>query len=405
MQNTFEKVLALMPLLLLIALGCDRNRTQPAAENKEGIENGYPVVHTHVGTHYGDFGAITQPAVGADFYGQDADFLQKQPDYTDNGDGTVTDNVTKLMWQRDMGDKMTLEEAEAKLAVLNRSKYNDWRIPTIKELYSLADYTGCVFGDRAVKSFIDTAYFRQPVGNTAAGEREIDAQTWSTTDYNGVTMRNDRSRFGFNFVDGRIKAYPLVNPFTQQPNRLYFRFVRGNKYYGLNKFTDNKDSTVTDVATGLMWQQHDSGRGMDWKTALRYAQNLTLAGHTDWRLPTVKELQSIVDYSVFVQRDGKAAINPVFATTAVKDPAGNANFPYFWSATTLLDGPAPGDQAAYVCFGRATASMNGTIVDAHGAGAVRSDPKAGARQDYPKYFGPQGDAQYVYNYVRCVRNK
>lgn len=42
-------------------------------------------------------------------------------------------------------------------------------------------------------------------------------------------------------------------------------------------------------------------------------------------------------------------------------------------------------------------------VDVYGAGAQRSDPKRGNREDYPSFFGPQGDVRYVYNYVRYVR--
>ncbi len=75
------------------------------------------------------------------------------------------------------------------------------------------------------------------------------------------------------------------------------RYVRGNPAYGRNDFHDNGDGTITDHATGLMWQKVDSGQGMDWGHALSYAANLKLAGHTDWRLPNAKELQSIVDYT------------------------------------------------------------------------------------------------------------
>ncbi len=47
--------------------------------------------------------------------------------------------------------------------------------------------------------------------------------------------------------------------------------------------------------------------------------------------------------------------------------------------------------------------MNGILMDVHGAGAQRSDPKTGDPQDYPAFLGPQGDVRYVFNYVRCVR--
>lgn len=47
--------------------------------------------------------------------------------------------------------------------------------------------------------------------------------------------------------------------------------------------------------------------------------------------------------------------------------------------------------------------MNDNLMEVHGAGAQRSDPKSGSRNEYPSYFGPQGDVRYVFNYVRCLR--
>ena len=52
---------------------------------------------------------------------------------------------------------------------------------------------------------------------------------------------------------------------------MYVRYVRGNPAYGKNDFHDNGDGTITDRATGLMWQKADSGKGMNWEPALAYA--------------------------------------------------------------------------------------------------------------------------------------
>ena len=78
--------------------------------------------------------------------------------------------------------------------------------------------------------------------------------------------------------------------------KFYVLYVRGNKNYGQNDFTDNGDGTITDKATGLMWMQDDSGNGMTWEEALKFAESKEFAGCSDWRLPNIKELQSIVDY-------------------------------------------------------------------------------------------------------------
>ena len=151
------------------------------------------------------------------------------------------------------GGKLTLEEAIAKAEASTLGGYSDWRVPTIKELYSLIQFTGQVMGEQAVEMFIDTDYFNQPLGDVGIWDRELDAQTWSSTEYVGLTMDSDETIFGVNFVDGRIKGYPKYKKATGSANTMYFRMVRGNTDYGNNSFVDNGDGTVSDNATGLMW--------------------------------------------------------------------------------------------------------------------------------------------------------
>jgi len=137
---------------------------------------------------------------------------------------------------------------------------------------------------------------------------------------------------------------------------------------------------------------------------LDYSESLELAGYDDWRLPTAKELQSIVDYSKSLQTSNSPAIDEMFNLTPIKDPNGQVDYGYYWTSTSHRDGNNPSANAVYVAFGEAKGQMNGRVMDVHGAGSVRSDPKSGDIEDYPEYFGPQGDVRYVYNYVLSVRN-
>jgi len=85
---------------------------------------------------------------------------------------------------------------------------------------------------------------------------------------------------------------------------------------------DNGNGTVTDEATGLMWQQETiQNNMMSWRQALSYCERLNLGGHTDWRLPTIKELLSLVDYSRY---------NPAINTKYFLD----AKSSFYWSSTT-----------------------------------------------------------------------
>lgn len=368
-------------------------------------QQNYPIVDTGQILFYSDSENISAPAISEAFFGQDAHYSGNQPSYTDNGDGTITDNVTGLMWEQSMGSKLSFADAFIKADTLTVGGFDDWRVPTLKELYSLILFTGRVSGQSAISFFIDTIHFHQPLGNTDIGEREIDAQTWSSTEYVGETMGGDDTVFGVNFVDGRIKGYPKYHPGTGAANTMYFRMVRENETYGENEFVDNNDGTISDLSTGLMWQKADDGFSRDWQTALAYAENLEQSGFTDWRLPNAKELQSIVDYSRSPQTTNSPAIDPIFQTTEISDPDGNTgHYPFFWTSSTHLDGANPFASAAYIAFGEGLGQMNGNLMDVHGAGCQRSDPKSGRPEDYPQYWGPQGDVRYVYNHVRVVRN-
>ena len=380
--------------------------TIAAAEVETGL---YPVVDTGQSYCYDANNSMLCPAEGEAFYGQDAQIQGNAPSYTDNEDGTVTDNVTGLMWQQDPGDKMTYDEAVAGAESFSLAGRDDWRLPTIKELYSLILFSGYdpsgFSGDSsALISFIDAETFMFEYGDESANERIIDSQFISSTEYVSTTMGENKTVFGVNFADGRIKGYPVGAVPGQAEGKLFFvLYVRGNPDYGVNDFVVNGDGTITDRATGLTWMQADSGTAMDWEEALAYCQQVDTGGYEDWTLPNAKELQSIVDYSRSPLTSQSAAIDPLFQATPIVDERGGSNFGFYWSSTTHANMMA-GDHAAYVSFGEALGYMNGSWMDVHGAGAQRSDPKVDSAAEYPTGHGPQGDAIRGENLVRCVRS-
>lgn len=62
-----------------------------------------------------------------------------------------------------------------------------------------------------------------------------------------------------------------------------------------DRFTDLGNGNVTDTKTGLMWAANDNEIPINWPDALSYCQNYSLGGHTDWRMPTLSELESLYD--------------------------------------------------------------------------------------------------------------
>ncbi len=425
-MNNFYTILATLFLIVFLNTSCSSNSDTIKSDQNNITENlpdisGYPIVGTNQIKFYNNTTEIAATSVVDEFYGQNANYIGNQPQYVDNEDGTVTDMVTGLMWQQspdtdgngniEADDKMTYDEAVAGASTFNLGGYTDWRLPTIKEQYSLILFSGVdpsgyeETETNGLIPFINTDYFKFAYGDTNARERIIDSQYATTTKYVDYTMNGDETLFGVNFADGRIKGYGLKMPFGPGDKTFFVTYVRGNKTYGLNDFHDNNDETISDNATGLMWTKNDNGEGVNWQDALSYAENKEFAGYSDWRLPNVKELQSIVDYSRSPSTTDSPAIDPVFNSTEITNEAGEKDFPYFWSSTTHSNWSTNvnGGFASYVSFGRAMGYMD-NWVDVHGAGAQRSDPKMDNPDDYPTGHGPQGDAIRIYNYVRLVRD-
>lgn len=339
---------------------------------------------TNQGSCFDANGAIPCPLPGQPWYGQDAQYSGAAPNYRDTGDGTLTDTVTGLMWQQGHHEeRVDWYTARQACAETRLGGFDDWRLPSIRELFSIADFRGAAgqrpylneaFAIRAPRSLSATDPY------AASHRPEMMGQTWSSTLYSGQHW--DRvgleAAFFMNFLDGRIKQAP-----TRGREGLFHRCVRGPQW-GENAFHDNGDGSVSDSTSGLTWQQRDDGQARDWPAALAYCEALKLADHDDWRLPNVKELQSIVAYD-----RPQPALDTQFLQ--LSDPKA-----WFWSSTTLGDNVR---QAAYVCFGKCT-SVEG--IDVHGAGAMRSDPKQG-RVDRGRSQGGQHDEMRIANLVRCVR--
>jgi len=407
-----RNLLLIIQLLVLLG-GCTEPAITTATDQQEPLSMTYPIVDTGQDKFYNNLSEINQPAKGSTFFGQDAQYKGNQPSYTDNGDGTVTDNVTGLMWTQKVGDKLTSQQAKVAADTIHIGGYSDWRLPTIKDLYSLIQFDGTDPsgpGSSNPTPFLDTNYFDFRYGSADDGDRIIDAQYWSSTEYVSTTMWGASTTFGVNFADGRIKGYPNeVNP-GGRIKKEFIRYVRENISYGENNFQDNGNGTVTDKASGLMWLKADNGTAISWDDALSYAETLDLAGYGDWRLPNAKELQSIVDYNRSPATTNSAAIDPLFQCTPITDEGGNTNYGFYWTGTTHASANGMGGYAIYIAFGEALGFMEShpgageySLMDVHGAGAQRSDPKVGNAADYPHGHGPQGDVIRINNLARCVR--
>jgi hypothetical protein len=195
---------------------------------------------------------------------------------------------------------------------LNLGGYSDWRLPTKKELTTIIDYSIPYPGPT-----INTTYF--PNANASV--------YWSSTTYAYGPYNAWVVYFDYGLEGGYGKDGGDVNYYVR-----YVRCVRGGQL-DFGNFKDNNNGTVTDNATGLMWQQGESGY-MTWQAALDHCGNLELpsgSGQRDWRLPNIKELESITDDMIY-DPDNPIAIDRNFFSNAVASE--------YWSSTTYAYYPS-----------------------------------------------------------------
>ncbi len=350
------------------------------------------------------------PCETAGFPGQDGFYGAGCPSafrFVDNGDATVTDDCTGLVWQKDTADtnadgsvtpddQLTWQEALRYCDRLDFAGNRDWRLPNVQELQSLVDWgrTGGDYSDmyphpltddraaidpvlgaerdfywsgtsntqepqkawfvvfwdghslgtqnksekhfvRSVRVWQDTTVFGQgSVGRKGAPSGNGDMNGSGAIDIADAVYllswlfgRTDRPMAiicpprggGPLAATGQTKCYTATGEEIPCDNT---EFPGQDGFYqagcpAANRFVDNRDGTVTDHCTGLMWQKDTAemdGDGaitlqdeVDWQHALWYCDHLELGGYSDWRLPNVRELQSLVDYGRV-----DPAIDPIF---------------------------------------------------------------------------------------------
>jgi len=276
------------------------------------IKTGYITITAHAAAFplrdtgqtkcYNNTAEITCPSPGEAFYGQDAQYVGLQPSYQDNGDGTITDLVTGLMWQQaDDGVEKSWQKAFDYCENLTLAGHDDWRLPDIYELETILDagkYAPAI--NEEIFQCRSSYYWSSSYTNNFEWGAYFDYGYVKQFENSGyarcVRLETGRSLDSFSLAQ---------NPHAERASS--------------NVFVNNGDGTVTDYDTELMWQQSEAGDSYNWQGALAYCEDLSLDEYQDWRLPNKRELLSIVDYS---RED--LAINPVFSCGAGS----------YWSSTT-----------------------------------------------------------------------
>ncbi len=227
--------------------------------------------------------------------------LPNSASHTDNGDGTVQDDVTGLIWQQDVGGSYVWSDAISYCEDLSLAGHDDWRLPTRIELLSIVDHT-------RTSPAVDTSVLPTPSGffwtATPWAVSADPPRSWIVNFYEGLTSNNGYTTGEYNARC--VRGGPADGSTSQDPPPdLYSEVTAGE---------------IRDRWTGLIWTQATSPASMSYEDAVTYCSEFNLNGNA-WRLPSVNELATLVD---------ERTVSPAIDTSTFPDTAPNH---YYWSQT------------------------------------------------------------------------
>ncbi len=196
-------------------------------------------------------------------------FLNVEANFSRTGN-VVTDHVSGLKWE----DQSTVFEgnfsqAEAYCSNLELDGISDWRVPTNKELWYLADRNR---SNPAINPVFQNTQSSKYWSNQSVNYSDSESYGWTV-----------------NFAE-------CCNSWHPKTINFYARCVAGDSSYeDINYSRDDSKNLVTDNSNGLMWQDQTSANSMTWSSAKTYCSDLSFGGNSDWRLPNIGELYSITD--------------------------------------------------------------------------------------------------------------
>ena len=277
------------------------------------------------------------------------------PRFTDNTDGTMTDNLTGLMWLKDGGciKKKKWKDSLNAIADFNTNpanydclgysaNYSDWRLPNTKELESLTNY-----GTSDSAAWLNSEGFADMNASyywSSTTHQVNPSYAWSVRISRGKKLADLKSN---KYYVLPVRTGTSGNPCDLPKTGQAVSYAQGDDGYiqaGINwpnpRFTDNSDGTMTDNLTGLMWLKDGGCMKKKWKDSLNAIADFNTnpgnynclgysVNYSDWRLPNTKELESLTNYGT---SDSAAWLN--------SEGFADMNASYYWSSTTHQVNPS-----------------------------------------------------------------
>ena len=312
-----KKLLLFFITLIFLAVSCGgskQNGDDVAPE--EDANTSFVNICTGLTKCYDKGKEINCPKDGKDFYGQDANYAKLKKcvprqfsiDSSVKNEPVVIDKSTGLKWQQSFFEVENSAEASDYCENLNYSGNDDWRVPTVKELFSIIDWSR---HDPA----INTDYFHgTPSDNFLASSVRKD-YVWIIDFSKGETFQT-----------------------RDAGNKLYVRCVRGNdSFWNIKISADYGSPTVYYIdykyrnfnKKSDIFLEEKYGNGVPtWEEALDFCQKQTFAG-VSWRLPNINELA----FFLFHIGGGSSYWS---STTYAEDPSGAWIFKFGSRVTAAL---------------------------------------------------------------------
>jgi len=222
------------------------------------------------------------------------------PSYDTSLPDVVVDRVTHLMWQRTLdAASYGWDDANLTCRCLTLAGHDDWRLPTRIEMVSIVDFT------RADPAIDPSAFPGTPPD-----------YFWTST----VLAGSAATAWYLFFLDGNTHS-------GGEDSAYRVRCVRGTEpaTMPVERYAIAADGTVVDKGTTLTWQRVVDRTPRTWMDQKSYCSNLLLGGG-GWRLPNMKELQTLVDEST---------TGPSIDSVAFPGTPSEA----MWTASPLVGGP------------------------------------------------------------------